>query len=545
MFEDASIGFVVGKINEDRSNFRSSSSSNSLDVTYSLTPVVKADVLGNSFDIDRNTGSLVVAGPLDRERQDDYQFEIRALDTSSSTNPHSTAINVKIEILDVNDNSPEWKTNPISIKIPENLEIGNVIYNFSATDKDYRANSEIQYKLIKQIPSNEGIFSLDPLTGSLSLIASVDYENVTNYILTVQAVDQCTNISQRLTSSVSVNVEIMDSNDNSPTFVSPSADNAVILIRDSINVGQLVTRISAVDEDSNENGKIKYSIVRGNKDDVFRINEDTGDIFVVKELNDPPQLSRYSKQYITLSNELTEENFNENMRRFELVIAAIDGGIPLSRKSLRNIQIVVQTMKNSPPRFLESVYYVNVSENVPPGSFVIRVSAKSSQSGNGTNFFYDIPENSVESHFVVDRNRGIVTTKGTFDRESSGFYVIPVFVRDSGVTQIGSKPFSRKLNDVPFDVASIKVRILDVNDNPPVFHSGTCYALSVPENNELSIIHTVVATDTDEGVNSEITYSISGWCFRRFYSFINLIFLYHDQEETWETSSALTCTLEI
>ena len=58
--------------------------------------------------------------------------------------------------------------------------------------------------------------------------------------------------------------------------------------------------------------------------------------------------------------------------------------------------------------------------------------------------------------------------------------------------------------------STLKVRLLDVNDNEPTFKAAACYPLHVPENSDLATIHTVVASDRDAGANGEITYSITG-----------------------------------
>jgi protocadherin-16/23 len=73
----------------------------------------------------------------------------------------------------------------------------------------------------------------------------------------------------------------------------------------------------------------------------------------------------------------------------------------------------------------------------------------------------------------------------------------------------GSKK-AGKFYKAQFDMATIVVRVLDINDHTPEFRPGSCYPLSIPENSESSIIHRVVATDLDEGLNGEITYSLTG-----------------------------------
>lgn len=109
-----------------------------------------------------------------------------------------------------------------------------------------------------------------------------------------------------------------------------------------------------------------------------------------------------------------------------------------------------------------------------------------------------IPSGVAGDKFVIDERLGTVTIKTKMDREETDQYIFPVYVTDSSTFQ----------STTNFDVATVLISILDVNDNPPTFKQGSCYTLTVPENNEPEVIHTVAATDKDIGANGIITYSI-------------------------------------
>lgn len=157
------------------------------------------------FDIDRRSGSLVVIKELDREVCAEYRLEVRILDTSM--NPQSSAVVVKIEILDVNDNAPQWKSNPLRISVSEDAQIETTVWNFSATDADSGSNKEIRYSLVHQWPMLEySVFSVDPLTGNLIVDSPLDYEKVREFTLVVKAVDQAVNVSERLSTALTVKV---------------------------------------------------------------------------------------------------------------------------------------------------------------------------------------------------------------------------------------------------------------------------------------------------------------------------------------------------
>ncbi|XP_055711473.1 protein dachsous [Phlebotomus papatasi] len=500
--EDVAVGHVVGSVSgSDHSDSDNLISGNSLHITYTLTSIT-SDVVEGAFDMDRNTGSLIVTRKLDREQQSEYRLEIRALDTSASNNPQSSAVTVRVDIVDVNDNSPVWPMDPITIEIGENANVGSVVYNFSAHDSDAGVNGEIQYHLVKHSPGEDGTFELDPLTGSLTLLTPLDYEFRRDFLLVIQATDQATITSDRRNTSVTARIVVTDINDNAPNFVLPSTDGEVVYLSDAATVGQIVTHIVAVDADSGDNGRVIYSIVTGNEDGRFSIDAESGYIVLAKPIIGHQASAR----------QLHHATGGRSAGKYNIIVSATDRGSPVPKETRRTMQIVIQGSTNNPPRFLEPVYHVNVSENIPSGSFVIRVGAKSFQPDNGGNLTFEIPTGVADDHFVVDPIRGIVTTRGAFDRESKDMYTVPIYVKESSFSSAKMKTsISPKVATTwQFDVATIVVRVTDVNDHAPEFRPGSCYPLRVPENSDLAVIHTVVATDMDEGLNGDIIYSITG-----------------------------------
>lgn len=371
-----------------------SSHDNDFYVTYTVIPLSK-DIIERAFDIDRHTGSLVVACQLDRETQAEFRLEIRALDTTSASNPQSSTITVKIEVTDINDNPPIWSQNPININVSELTPEGTVIYNFTASDADIGCNGQVQYKLIQYFPKHncercingeEQLFTIDMLTGGLTLMGSLDYETVKEYTLIVQGFDLAANESERLYSTVSAKLEILDENDNEPEFVIPVITSerlnaqhglittksvhstvvqpsASVLINNNKRIGEIVTHVLALDLDSDNNGLLSYSIEHGNDSGFFRINSETGIVELAQRLPSIP---------------IQADSFTSpTPDKYELFIKAQDHGEPDRKSSLLNLKIMVQDTKSNPPRFLQSVHFANVSENAQTNSFVIQVVAKS------------------------------------------------------------------------------------------------------------------------------------------------------------------------
>lgn len=117
---------------------------------------------------------------------------------------------------------------------------------------------------------------------------------------------------------------------------------------------------------------------------------------------------------------------------------------------------------------------------------------------SGYNLTYMIPAGVADDMFKIDAETGVVTLARSLDRETVDQYNLVVHVTDS------------KSGD--YDTTNVFITILDVNDNAPEFKSGSCYPITIPENSEAANVHTFIATDLDLGLNSQITYSITGEC---------------------------------
>lgn len=343
------VGYVVGSIvtSENLDHENAISGSTGSHITYTLNSLMSENS-AESFDIDRSTGSLVVARELDRETQSEYRLEVRALDTSAMNNPQSSAITVRVDIVDANDNAPLWPQDPITVTVSENSEVGTNVHNLTATDADSGSNGDLRYALIKQYPGTD-TFTLDALTGSLVLAKPLDYETIQEYTLVIVAVDQSANISERLSTSVTCRVIVEDYNDNSPRFVIPSSSK--VYFSDSITVGMLVTHIVAVDSDGGDNGRVTYVISSGNEGNFFALGYDNGIITLAKSLP------------------------TDSQNTYTLNITSSDHGTP-TRQAHMVLKLSLRNSMDSTPQFANSVYYASVSEDANPGTSVIKVSAK-------------------------------------------------------------------------------------------------------------------------------------------------------------------------
>lgn len=170
---------------------------------------------GNSdakFRIDETNGQIYLGGELDRETTSSYVLTVMARDAGTPSLSSSTS--VTIEVLDENDNAPEFMhLGERKISVSETLAVGSELVTFQAFDIDLGSNSEIMFGI--GAGNIHDTFRVNPRTGTLYLEKPLDYEMQRFYQLNITATD---NGNPALVSSVTYVIQVEDANDNAPVF---------------------------------------------------------------------------------------------------------------------------------------------------------------------------------------------------------------------------------------------------------------------------------------------------------------------------------------
>ncbi|XP_072368881.1 protocadherin-10-like isoform X2 [Scyliorhinus torazame] len=195
----------------------------------------------NSFS---NNYKLVTSGDLNREVTPLYNISIRARDKGSP--PLQTIKNIMVTVSDVNDNSPRFTQSSYNVFVMENNLPGASIFTVTASDSDLDHNGDVSYLMLEnniKYPSASPHIMIDLKSGDINTVLSFDYELLKIFQIIVQAQDGG---SPSLSSTATVNVIILDQNDNAPIIVSPLAWNsssAVEILRQSIIPGYMIAKV--------------------------------------------------------------------------------------------------------------------------------------------------------------------------------------------------------------------------------------------------------------------------------------------------------------
>ncbi|XP_030595813.1 protocadherin alpha-8-like isoform X29 [Archocentrus centrarchus] len=235
----------------------------------------------------KNSYSLVVDGPLDRETASHYNISISATDEGSP--PLSSTSVTTVHVSDVNDNKPLFIEDVINVYVKENSQVGSVIKTVSAVDVDTDQNSHVTYSFLQSSSDSvplSTLLNINSETGDIVNLQSFNYEELKTFQFKVQATDSGV---PPLSSNVTVNVLILDENDNSPTILAPYSEHGSVnseSIPYSAEAGYFVAKIRAVDADSGYNALLSYHLSEPKGNNLFRIGTSTGEIRTKRRMSD-------------------------------------------------------------------------------------------------------------------------------------------------------------------------------------------------------------------------------------------------------------------
>ncbi|XP_019361654.1 PREDICTED: protocadherin Fat 2 isoform X1 [Gavialis gangeticus] len=410
------------------------------------------------FDIEKSTGSVVIARPLDAKKKASYNLTIEVADGSSVIRTQAF-----IHVIDINQHRPQFLESHYEVRIPEDAPPGMEILRVSATDEDH--GKGLIYTLHSSTdPRSTRFFQLDPSSGAILTMEGFGSQSITQHIFTVMVRDQEVPIKRNFARVV---IHVENCNIHPPQFTSFHYEAEAL---DAAAVGTEVIQVRALDQDQGANAEIHYSLQAGNSEGFFSIGPHSGIIAVAQKLD-------RSKQ-----------------ERFALIVKAEDQGFPQLRDSAM-VHIHIRPSDSTPPKFSEVEYVAEISESTAVGSPLVLVSATSLSPVS-----YEIKEGNRDGVFLVNYQSGLISMQKSLDYEQVSFYQLKV----RGTNMAGA-----------FTDATVLIYVIDENDNAPAFvkpsfvgwilENAPVPSLVMDESNAPLVTH---AADADQDSNALLVYEI-------------------------------------
>lgn len=238
----------------------------------------------NLFSVNPANGIVYLNREIDLEEESlPGNTFVLQLEARQSDSPLKRALaRVEIEIIDLNDNAPEFEVDLYNISIVENLPSGFSVLQVNAIDRDQGENAEFYYHISEEKPN--GAFVIDPRTGWITVRDQelLDRETRSSITMTIQALEKQEPYNERDKGAgvVQVEVTLLDSNDNTPEFEMGNLYEFKINIDSPI--GTVVGEITARDPDEGRNGMILYELQRPRGSGVvpFKLDSNSGNLVV-------------------------------------------------------------------------------------------------------------------------------------------------------------------------------------------------------------------------------------------------------------------------
>ncbi|XP_071670972.1 protocadherin gamma-A10-like [Patagioenas fasciata] len=417
------------------------------------------------FALHGKTGHLVIAEKIDRE-QLCRLLEKCLLRCEVIVETEKNIYGIEVEITDINDNAPSFKEVELDEKIIETTAPGSRYPLVRAYDPDSGTNSVQRYEL-----SGDEHFSLAVQTGpggdqrpELVLVKALDREEAAFHELVLRASDGG---EPARTGTARIRVAVLDANDNAPVF---SQAEYTVRVPEDVPVGSTLVIVSATDADEGLNGQVKYSLKKMSdiESEIFQLDAETGAISLVRGLD-----------------------FEEG-DSYEMEVQARDGGeLFVTAK----VAITVADVNDNSPELTVSSVLSEISEDAALGTMVALLHVQDRDSGANGEVRCSIAKNlpfRLEKSF--DNYYSVVTAE-ELDREQVSEYNVTVRAVDGGSPALWSN-------------AVLWLRVLDVNDNAPVFAEAR-YSARLPENNAAgALVLRVRAWDADWGQNARVRYRL-------------------------------------
>ncbi|XP_018557351.2 LOW QUALITY PROTEIN: cadherin-2-like, partial [Lates calcarifer] len=456
-----------GQFPEDLVRIRSDRDKNRM-LRYSVTGPGADQPPNGIFIINPISGQLSVTKPLDREHISNFHLRAHAVDLNG--NQVENPIDIVINVIDQNDNRPEFTHTIFNGSVPEGSKPGSFVMTVTAVDKDdpKTANGMLRYKILSQNPQSpsSNMFTINNKTGDIITVAAgLDREKVTQYTLIIQATDMEGNPTYGLSNTATTVIRITDVNDNPPEFTTDTFFGEVHENRVNVIVANLT--VTDKDQPHTPAWSAVYRIIDGDSTGRFSIPTDPttneGLLTVVKPVDFE----------LTRSFMLTVEAVNE---------VPLARGIHLPRQSTATVSVRILDINES-PEFSPNPKPIKLEEGLPAGSLLTTFTAQDPDRFMRQTVRYSKmydPANWLE----IDPVNGRISTIAILDRESpyvkNNLYNVTFMASDNGIPPASG-------------TGTLQMYLLDINDNAPHVFPPEVEMCEKPDPNAVNI----TASDPD------------------------------------------------
>ena len=205
---------------------------------------------------------------LNRERSPSYLLDVRA--TFRDSDNHrlrdiKAKTKVRISVLDTNDLDPFFNPSSYSATVPEDTALHSSLLRVRAEDADEGINGEVYYSFAEDTDQ----FSIDPVTGVLSLTRPLSYSEAKQHVLHVEARDRggASSFGPRRLDTAKVRLTVAQVNLHDPVMTVQHLPEVI-----EQSHADIYAIVHITDQDLGQHGEVaSVEIIEGDPDAHFRV----------------------------------------------------------------------------------------------------------------------------------------------------------------------------------------------------------------------------------------------------------------------------------
>lgn len=380
-----------------------------------------------------------------------------------------------IDVLNINDNKPVFKSNIYNFTVQENAGVGTIVGYVQAVDLDEGQYGQIEYSIVGD---DSSVFDINAKSGEISIKNSdvLDRETVESISITVVASDLAP-MTERTSTAVPVLIVLQDINDNKPVFIQMFYE-ASVAENIQLNPPATILQVKAHDNDSSDSESLRYSIKSGNSD-MFKIDSNTGIIYPAK-------------------------SFDGLAGAYNLEIEVKDDFGHGPSSDLTEVRIQIHAINQNKPVFIfPSVNNetIKISKKLAVKDYLVMnvLAEDSDENENGrVTYSFKVNNNDVleTDDFVIDEITGRVSIKDDLVDKDTEIYELILAAKDHGI---------------PSAYETLRfISIILVNEEQPMFEfTSQLYKFYIDENlPQGSKVGKVLIVSNKRSMNTDIHYTI-------------------------------------
>ena len=347
---------------------------------------------------------IVTSHILDREIKPFYDLTVICRDLGSTPNVAMQEVNV--QVVDINDESPEFEQRAYNAHIKELNQINDPLIQIHARDRDDGENGEVRYSLQSDA---RNMFQIDADSGLITVNTVFDHDSPRQFTFHAVANDLGTPSRSAVATII---VSILDENDEIPLFSQRTYEFGIFENKPAGSEVGLVL-LSGQQQTSDH---YQFYFPADNTEDAqfFRIDSSSGKIYTKITLDRERQSVYYMK------------------------VLANSRGFPAETGSV-SVTVYVADQNDNPPIISFPTarnHTIQVSSSLPKGYEVITVKASDSDIGGNGKLTYYIVSGNKDETFDIHPATGVISTTKDLSKVTQTNFRLRLLVQDNGYPQL-------------------------------------------------------------------------------------------------------------